>query len=150
MDRAGGQTAQPPPRQVTSAPQLSPAGSKPMVTIAVAGEMLTLEVNGFDRLWSLRSRLEVPFAHIRAVQPAPDVARGWFDRLKIAGSYIPGILTAGTFYEDGGLVFWDVHQPHNALAIDLEHERYQRLIVEVADPAETMRLIQHALGARGS
>jgi hypothetical protein len=116
-----------------------------MVTITVVGTALHIEVNGLDKLWSLRSRLEVPLAHIKSVHPAPDVARRWFDGLKVTGSYIPGLLTAGTFYHDGGLVFWDVHHPQNAIAIDLDHERYQRLIVEVADPAADIQRITHAL-----
>ena len=116
-----------------------------MVTIAVVGSNLQLEVNGLDKLWSLRSRLEIPLAHVRAVGAAPEVARGWFDRLRVLGTYVPGLLTAGTFYEDGGFVFWDVHRPENAIAIDLEHERYQRLVVEVVDPTAAIRVIQQAI-----
>lgn len=80
-------------------------------------------------------------AHVRGVSPAQDVARGWFDGLKLAGAYFPGIISAGTFYQDGGLVFWDVHDSTNAIAIDLEHERYHRLVVEVADPTAAIELI---------
>ena len=56
-------------------------------------------------------------------------------------------MTAGTFFEQGGLVFWDVHNPKNAVAIDLEHERYERLIVEVEDPMAAVRLVEPHLSA---
>lgn len=117
-----------------------------MVTLTVAGEALSLEVNGLDKLWSLRSRLEIPLAHILSVKSAAELARGWFHGLKLAGSNLPGLLTAGTFYEDGGLVFWDVHDAANAIVIELSHERYQRLVIEVADPAAAIRLIERGRG----
>jgi hypothetical protein len=68
-----------------------------------------------------------------------------FAGCKVAGSHIPGILTAGTFYHEGGLVFWDVHDPEGAIALELSDERYQRLIVEVSDPAAAIRLIERHL-----
>jgi hypothetical protein len=119
-----------------------------MVTISIDGSTLVLEVEGLDKLWSLRSRLEVPLVNVLAIRADPHATRGWFDGLKVAGSFIPGVLTAGTFYERDGLVFWDVHEPANAVAIELAHERYRRLIVEVADPAATVRLVQPRLTPR--
>ncbi len=117
-----------------------------MVTVAVDGSQLVLQVQGLDKLWSLRSRLEIPLSHIEAVRPEPGAARHWYDGLRLGGTYIPGILTAGTFYEHGGLVFWDVHNPEHAIGFDLTHELYRRLIVEVADPAATIRLVQAHIG----
>jgi hypothetical protein len=116
-----------------------------MVTISVEGSELILEVQGLDKLWSLRSRLQIPLAHVRSIRPEPEAARRWFHGLKLAGSSIPGILTAGTFYQTGGLVFWDVHDPEGAIALELSDERYQRLIVEVADPAAAIRLVERHL-----
>jgi hypothetical protein len=113
-----------------------------MVTISVEGSEVILEVEGLDKLWSLRSRLQIPLAHVRNIRPEPEAARRWFHGIRLAGSNIPGILTAGTFYESGGLVFWDVHDPERAISLELSDERYQRLIVEVADPATAIRLIQ--------
>jgi hypothetical protein len=34
------------------------------------------------------------------------------------GTNIPGVLTAGTFYQDGKRVFWDVHNPDNTVVIE--------------------------------
>ena len=119
-----------------------------MVSISIVGDALALEVNGLDKLWSLRSRLEIPLAHIQSVRTARDEAQKWFHGLKLAGSNVPGLLTAGTFYQDGGLIFWDVHDPTKAIAIDLSNERYHRLIVEVEDPAAALSAIDQARGRR--
>jgi len=58
---------------------------------------------------------------------------------------VPGVITAGTFYQDCGRVFWDVHDPEKTVTIDLNEERYSQLIVEVADPETAIKLIQSAL-----
>jgi len=58
---------------------------------------------------------------------------------------VPGVITAGTFYQDCRRVFWDVHDPEKTVTIDLHHERYSQLIVEVADPDAAIKLIQSAL-----
>ena len=119
-----------------------------MVEISVEGERVILEVEGWDKLWSLRSRLEIPLQHIRGAHWDPQPAMGWFDGLKLAGTDVPNIFRAGTFYQDGGLVFWDVLHPERTIVIELEHERYEKLVVEVADPAGAVAVITRSLGGR--
>jgi hypothetical protein len=116
-----------------------------MVRISIEGDHIHFHVEGFDKLWALRSRLDIPLAHIRAVQIDPEAARGWWHGLRVMGSNIPGILTAGTFYQQGGIVFYDVHDPERTIVLELEHETYKRLIVEVEDPKTTRAMIDRAL-----
>ena len=61
------------------------------------------------------------------------------------GTNIPGVLTTGTFYQDGQRVFWDVHNPDNTVVIDLRDECYNELIVEVGDSNAAVELLQAAL-----
>ena len=61
------------------------------------------------------------------------------------GTNIPGVLTAGTFYQDGKRVFWDVHNPENTVVVLLKGEQYNELIVEVADPQAAVELVKAAL-----
>ena len=61
------------------------------------------------------------------------------------GTNIPGVLTAGTFYQDGKRVFWDVHNPGKTVVLDLRDERYNELIVEVADPSAAVAMVKAAL-----
>jgi len=66
-------------------------------------------------------------------------------RSPAAATNIPGVLTAGTFYQDGKRVFWNIHNPENTVVIELKDERYNELIVEVADQKATVELIKSAL-----
>lgn len=118
---------------------------RPMVELETADGKLQLHVRGMDKLWALRSTLEIPLHHITGVHADPEIARGWWHGLKVAGANIPGVLTAGTFFQHGQRVFWDVHDPDKTIVIGLRDENYQQLIVEVADPAEAVQRIQAAL-----
>jgi hypothetical protein len=114
-----------------------------VVEVTVEGGRFVFEVLGIDKLWSLRSRLEIPIEHIKQASVDPNPAMGWFDGLRLAGTAVPHIFRAGIFYQKGKLVFWDVSHPENTIAIDLDHEHFDRLIIEVADPEAVVKLIRN-------
>ena len=116
-----------------------------MVDLSVVEGKLTLHVRGADKLWAFKSSLEIPLVHIAAVRADPETARGWWHGIRMPGTNVPGVITAGTFYQHCKRVFWDVHHPEKTIIIDLRDERYNELIVEVADPDAAVKLIQDAL-----
>ena len=65
------------------------------------------------------------------------------------GTSVPGVITAGTFYQDGKRVFWDVHRPESTIVVELADERYDELIVEVANPAAAVAQLQEARKSAG-
>jgi hypothetical protein len=116
-----------------------------MVELRIAGGNLNLHVHGADKLWALKSSLEIPLAHVAQIRADSSVAHGWWHGMRLPGTNIPGVLTAGTFYQDGKRIFWDVHNPDNTIVIQLHDERYNELIVEVADPKAAVELVKAAL-----
>jgi len=116
-----------------------------MVDFSISGGNLVLHVRGADKLWAFKSSLEIPLAHINEIRADPAVAHGWWHGFRMPGTNIPGVLTAGTFYQDGKKVFWDVHNPENTVVIELKDERYNELIVEVTDPQAAVELVKAAL-----
>ncbi len=118
-----------------------------MIEIAVDNQTLNLEVRGWDKLWALKSRLEIPLANIHEVEADPTIARGWWKGLRAPGTHVPGVIIAGTFYQDGKRIFWDVHNADNTIVIGLADDRYDQLIVEVRDPAAAVSLIKNALSS---
>jgi hypothetical protein len=119
-----------------------------VVTISIEGDRVRFEVEGWDKLWALKSQLEIPLDHIVQVRIDPEPARGWWHGIKLPGSNIPGVLTAGTFYQHDGAVFYDVHDPERTIVLELNHEHYRRLVVEVEDPAATVAKLKAALARR--
>jgi hypothetical protein len=132
------------PSSLEFAHDVHDGGSK-MVSVVVRGDRVAFEVEGWDKLWALKSQLEIPLVHIRSVRADPEPARGWWHGLRLPGTQIPGLLTAGSFYQNGGFVFYDVHDPENTVVIELDHEHYQRLVIEVENPAEVVERLQAAM-----
>ncbi len=116
-----------------------------MVELSIAEGKLTLRVMGADKLWALKSSLEIPLVHIASVRADAEVARAWWHGIRLPGTYMPGVITAGTFYQDGKRVFWDVHHPERTIVIDLHDEHFNQLVIEVADPQAAINLIRSAL-----
>jgi hypothetical protein len=116
-----------------------------MIEISIEADRAVFEVQGWDQLWSLRSRLEIPVAHINGARVDTQPAMGWFQGLKLSGTDLPNLFRAGTYYQDGGLVFWDVRHPEKTIVVDLNHERYQKLVIEVEDAEAAVALINNAV-----
>jgi hypothetical protein len=116
-----------------------------MVEISFTNDHLHLEVKGLDKLWAFKSELDIPLRHIRDVRHDPDAASGWWHGIRLIGTQLPGVITAGQFYQHGQRVFWDVHEPANSIIIELHDERYGQLIVEVSDPLLAVEQIKAKL-----
>ena len=119
-----------------------------MVRISIAGDRVHFDVQGWDKLWALKSQLDIPLAHIIAVRIDPEPARGWWHGLRYPGVQIPGVLTVGTYYQWDGAVFYDVHDPERTIVLDLDHEDYTRLVVEVDDPPGVVSMLEQAIADR--
>lgn len=117
-----------------------------MVALTIEDGVATFEVEGADKLWALRSRLRIPLAHIRGARIDTEIAHGWWHGFRAPGTSVPGVLTAGTFYQHGKRVFWDVHDPARVVVVELADERYDELVIEVEDPAITVATIASAIG----
>lgn len=118
-----------------------------MALIAIDHErgLLTAEFQGLDKLWTLKSRLEIPLAHVRGATHDPGIAREP-KGVRVGGTHVPGVITAGRFRRDGERLFWDVKNPDKAIVVELsDAETYDRLIIEVDDPRTTVALIEQAV-----
>src|SRR5512142_776999 len=114
-----------------------------MATIHLTADQVIVEIQGWHRLLSFRRGFQIPLTHVRGVTADPGAA-GEPKGLRAPGTYVPGVLAVGTFYRDGERVFWDVRNPSRAVVIQLTDERYDRLVIEVADPRATVELIEPA------
>ncbi|MHB8460607.1 MAG: hypothetical protein ACYDAK_03130 [Candidatus Limnocylindrales bacterium] len=114
-----------------------------MTEVEIGDGQLRVVVEGFDKVLALRSSLTVPLTHVRGASQDPDALRAPHG-LRLMGTSLPGVVAAGSFY-DGEWLFMDVHHPELAVKIELVHEHYAALIVEVADPVGTARSINAAI-----
>jgi len=115
-----------------------------MAEVEIAQDALIVHVEGMDRLFALRSRLEVPLSHVEGAEADPQEAQRRCHGIMERGIWVPGSITAGTFYQEGELVFWDGHNPQQTVVIQLKDERYRRLVIEVEDPEATVARVNEA------
>lgn len=116
-----------------------------MVDISISDGSAVFVVQGMDKVWALRSELRVPLEHIVSARLDTEAARGWWHGIRMPGTQIPGLITAGTFYSHGRRTFYDVHDPDNTIVVELNHESYDSLVVEVEDPDTEVRKINSAI-----
>ena len=121
-----------------------------MTEIELANGILIVHVRGADKLWAFKSQLEIPLIHVVSAEIDPSVGEHWdelFKGIRFPGTHLPGVIAAGGYYSAGGWVFWNVNDPQKALTINLDHEHYTRLIIEVIDPAADVARINEAIRA---
>jgi hypothetical protein len=68
-----------------------------MVELKVSREKLILNVQGLDKLFAFKSRLEIPLEHVAGARVDPAIARGWWKGIRAPGTHVPGVIIAGTF-----------------------------------------------------
>ena len=115
-----------------------------MVTIQVEEATVIFTIEGWHKLWSFRSELRIPRAHIKSARPDSTIATHWAG-LRAGGTYVPGLITAGTFYLDGFFdhkpTFFDVQHPENTVVVELADEQYARLVIEVENSAVVVAML---------
>lgn len=127
-----------------------------MARVEIQERTLSVLIDGFDQVLAMRARITVPLAHVVDAYPRPDVSDLWQMEAGAAmrGTLIPGRLIVGTCpLADGeGMVFYDVHDPSKAISIELRHDRYKRILVEVSgeSPEAVCERIREACDARRS
>jgi len=112
-----------------------------MAEIEYTDEALVVHVTEWDKIWALKSQLTIPLAHVVRAAAADDTVQWTWRGVRLPGTHIPGVITAGTFHTDGGRVFWDVHDAAHAVVIHLRDDQYTELVVEVDDPVATIALV---------
>ena len=98
---------------------------------------------GLVRLWALSRGIEVPVTSIIdvGVSSPRDLTRG----LRIPGTYLPGVMTAGTFRSHGDRSLWMVGRNKSVLVIELTGEKYRYLVLGVEDPEAATEALRAAL-----
>jgi len=117
-----------------------------LADIEISGGNLIVHIRGADKFFALASHIEVPLEHIASVEVNPPDAHGVWHGLRMGGTNLPGVITAGRFLQSGGWAFWDVHDPDRSLLVRLHDESYAKLVIGVDDPAAAAAAITAAMG----
>ena len=118
--------------------------------LQLSDDALTIALEGWERVWALRRRLIIPRAKV--------VHAEWHAEpfeihasLRLAGTGLPGVIAAGTFFGHGMKQFLYLRRPHglrrvlaaNVLVLDLHGMFYGRVVLSTSEP-EAARVIAWA------
>lgn len=123
-----------------------------MASIELSPDQLVVRLHGIDTILAFRMTLAVPLGHVEDVRVSPpeaDFDRAIRDPSLGTGLFLGGKLAIGSMRLDDGLAFFDVRDKTHTLAIDLHHEQYRHLVVEIDDesPADARRRVVEAVNA---
>jgi hypothetical protein len=115
------------------------------VHLSVNESNLFIAIKGIDVFLTCKSRMNIPLKNIVSVTPYKGEYNTCFKGIRAPGVNIPGFVTAGTFYQKGQKIFWDVKNSSKSIMIELKDNSFTRLIIEVDNPDESIKNIQDSL-----
>lgn len=107
------------------------------IDIHSRGSDVVVALTGFDRIFALKSRLEIPKDRISAVdvkkrrELESEARPSW---LRMPGAHVPGLVRHGSYGLDPRREFWAVYRQENVLVISLRDWEYIRLVLGIPNP----------------
>lgn len=94
---------------------------------------LTIDLEWYEQLWAvtLEPQIHIPIERIERVTTAVP-ASSWAE-VRAPGTFLPGVIKAGTYYTRQGRDFWYVTTDKNYLTLELHDEPYRRVIITTPD-----------------
>jgi hypothetical protein len=119
--------------------------------IDITATHLRVTISGLDVLWAFRKRIVAPLEHVKGARLDPHVSSHgpWLGAGR-TDALLDYAVAAGPMLVHGRHEFWDVHDPTHAISIDLEAEPFERLVIEVADPAAVAEAINAAVAVKAA
>jgi hypothetical protein len=101
---------------------------------------LKIELSAAEKILALHGSFAIPWSHITEVKAAEPESK-WWD-IRAPGTFIPGVIRAGTYYTRRGKEFWSYTRGKKPLVLELRNEKYQRLILGLDNAFEWQQKIQ--------
>lgn len=111
-----------------------------MAKIAIDGQELVVESEGlFEQMMSMRSSLRVPLEHVTGIRSHPSELEDNAFILRVFGASLKDTHIGYFWKKEDGLVFCNIHDMKEVVAIDLRDERMKHLYIQVSgEPADSV------------
>jgi hypothetical protein len=110
----------------------------------VESDQVLVRVSGWRRILATRSALSFPVASVVRIEHDPLARAHVKVGLRQWRKHGSGVWRAGVYHGLDGWSFWSIGLGRNAVLIECSGQRFRFVVVEVADPAETVREIRTA------
>ena len=110
----------------------------------LADGVLVVRPRGLNRLWSFKREVRVPLSEIAQVDR--DVARRSVPSgFRMPGTYLPGLIQAGTYRRKGEKSFWLVGRTPTVTVVECPGSRFDRLVLQLGN--ETAAQVERAVSS---
>ena len=109
-----------------------------MAKLLIDDESVTLVLSAGEKVESLHRDVKVPRSSVVGARQVPD-GLGEVHGIRAGGTALPGVVMVGTWRASGSLTFAVCHGRRPAVVLDLTGQPYDRLVVTVDDPEDTLK-----------
>lgn len=111
--------------------------------VDITPEQITVTMSVFETPFAMKRRLEIPTRHVTS---ASAMDRGELHRplVRAPGTYVPGLLSYGSFGVGEGREFWAVPGRPRLLVIDVHDWQYSKVVLATSDPDQMAATINAA------
>lgn len=99
--------------------------------LSISDDQLKIDLDWWERFWAFyyNADLHIPLSHIKQVS-IEEPSSSWADA-RLPGTYLPGVIKAGTYYTDRGKEFWYATRSGRYLVLELENEFYKKIVLTI-------------------
>lgn len=117
------------------------------MNLSIVDNKLLVELEWYEQLWAftLNKTLEIPLDRVERVT-AEEPQSNWAE-IRAPGTFLPGVIKAGTYYTAKGKEFWYVTRDKDYLTLELKDEPYRRIILTVDRNNEWIERINQSQSA---
>jgi hypothetical protein len=102
--------------------------------LKIIDNYLRIELEGIEHLWAFYwgSAIEIKLDRIRSVSTEKP-AINWHRALRAPGTFLPGVIAAGTYYTERGREFWYMTRSRDFLVLTVPGDYFKRIILTLDD-----------------
>lgn len=106
------------------------------VRTVLEGEHLLIELTGWDRVLSIKGRLEVPLSVITGIEAKgrEEIQRLPGRWLRLPGTYVPSMVHHGSYGLRPHRDFWALFRQERVLVLRMDGWDYERIVLGMEDP----------------
>jgi hypothetical protein len=104
-----------------------------LMQLFIDADQLQIKLTRMERFWAFHgsSTITIPLAQIRQV--TTDLPTTNWQEIRSPGTSVPGLIKAGTYYQDRLRSFWYLQPKKPLLTLELSPDAYYRKVVLTMD-----------------
>ncbi|WP_017719692.1 hypothetical protein [Kamptonema formosum] len=101
------------------------------MNLSIAGNQFLIELEWFEQLlaFTFDKTFHIPLDRIERV--TSDEPQSDWAEIRAPGTFLPGVIKAGTYYSKRGKEFWYVTRDKDYLTLELKDNPYKRIVLTV-------------------